>query len=697
MQIRAAARLALLGFAMSPSIDCGTQKVITSSGSAPSNCMTPSLATPCTDRAADVNAIYNYAPSSRTIEPRSIYKSAAAVQNPSYLLMRSPTRLLGRSSYVTLDFGKEIGGIVTLSFADASDGKQTIGMAFAESSLYVGPASDASNGGTGSDGALYFSVTAYSSYTMPTDKLRGGFRYLTIFLDSGGWVDITGASVQVTASPLMGNLQRYIGYFYCNDDLLNRIWYAGAYTVQMDTIGSAQGRLWPPVVFGWENNGMVGVGESTLVDGAKRDRTVWPGDLVFSQLTAFVSTGDTVSTRNALTTLYEHQQSDGALPYAGPLVSFYGTSDTYHLWTLLDTAEYWLDSGDKPWLDAHWGQYKAGLQYSLRKIDTNGIFNADQGTDWGRNSQTTGEVIEANAILYRVLLTGADLARVEHDDAVAIAYNTSAQKLKQSVNSLLWDPAAGRYRNDPTSTLYPQDGNSLAVWYGLGDSPAMANSVSQTLQRNWNGFGAQTPERTGAIATFPGSMEVNAHFAAGDDEAGLNLIRLEWGYMLNSPIGTNSTFWEGYLADGSFDYKGTYMSHAHGWATGPTSALTFYVLGIAPVALQGITYSVVPHPGNLTHAEGTLVMATGSVTLSWTTDRSAGTFTEVVNAPSDTYGRLAIPTFGRSVVVDLDGQTIWNSCRLPKPNHPVSTDGRYVYVNRAMGAHVLTSRISNCE
>jgi hypothetical protein len=35
-------------------------------------------------------------------------------------------------------------------------------------------------------------------------------------------------------------------------------------------------------------------------------------------------------------------------------------------------------------------------------------------------------------------------------------------------------------------------------------------------------------------------------------------------YMLNSPIGTKSTFWEGFTADGSFDYGGTYMSAAHG-------------------------------------------------------------------------------------------------------------------------------------
>ena len=37
----------------------------------------------------------------------------------------------------------------------------------------------------------------------------------------------------------------------------------------------------------------------------------------------------------------------------------------------------------------------------------------------------------------------------------------------------------------------------------------------------------------------------------------LDLIRREWGYMLNVPIGTASTFWEGFKDDGSFAYEST--------------------------------------------------------------------------------------------------------------------------------------------
>ena len=84
------------------------------------------------------------------------------------------------------------------------------------------------------------------------------------------------------------------------------------------------------------------------------------------------------------------------------------------------------------------------------------------------------------------------------------------------------------------------------------------------------------------ISTFAGSMELMAHFEAGADQRGLDLIRTMWGFMLKAPKGTASTFWEGFNPDGSFAYDGSYTSLAHGWGTGPTSALTFYVLGAAP-------------------------------------------------------------------------------------------------------------------
>jgi hypothetical protein len=233
----------------------------------------------------DINHEYSYAPASRNVSASSVFATLGNVQNPDKILAGTATRLNGRNASVTLDFGKEVAGTVTLSFAAASDNNQQLGIAFSESSLYIGPSSDRSSGSDLPDGALYASVTGQGSLSTPVDKLRGGFRYLTLFLNSDGWVDMNGVTLSFLAAPAMSDLQAHAGYFHSNDELLNRIWYAGAYTVQLNTIDTKQGRVWPPPPAGWEN-AVLGSGTGVLVDGAKRDRALWPADLAMGQLRA---------------------------------------------------------------------------------------------------------------------------------------------------------------------------------------------------------------------------------------------------------------------------------------------------------------------------------------------------------------------------------------------------------------------------
>jgi hypothetical protein len=623
------------------------------------------------------------------------------VSNPNGLFSGSTTRLSGSGAQIILDFGKEVGGILSVDFAGSSDANQTIGLAFTESSLFVGRLSDRSNY-IGPDGALSASVRGPGNYVVPEKNLRGGFRYVTIFMNSAGWVDIIGVSTYFTASPQMADLRDYPNYFFSNDDLLNRIWYAGAYTVQLDTLDPRQGQASPEPATGWDDTGIIGPGRSILADGAKRDRTVWPGDMGVSQITAFVTTGDEVSSRNALDVLYMHQNSDGGLPYCGPPLNLGYASDTYHLWTLIASYDYYLNTKDKKWLHTHWQQYKAAVLFATNKIDSAGVFRITQKRDWGRE-ENGGESVSANALLYHVLVTGSVLAAEEDDVTTVLAYRSAASSLLQAANRVFWDEGAGQYRDAPSSALYPQDGNALAILFGLTESLEQSTRISRAMRRNWNQFGALTPERPNAIATFPGSLEVESHFATNDDKAGLDLIRLEWGYMLASPIGTNSTFWEGYLANGEFDYQddGRYMSHSHGWATGPTSALTYFVLGLAPEISSGWDYRFVPHPGNLKKVAGRLMLSGGPVEASWKIEES-GTLKQTISSAETVAGRVGVPTFGRETLIRLDGKLVWNGCTSHVPLKKLddfeaaSADRNYVYFDGLRGRHTFTAKYS-CE
>jgi hypothetical protein len=653
----------------------------------------------CSHDSVTSDVDYNLSPFSRTLAPVAVQRIQGEVSSSDQILTGGTTTIKGMGSYIVLDFGKEVGGITSLQFGAASDSAQSVFLAYSESVLYTGPQSDLSVGGPSPDGSLSANVTANGTYRVPPERLRGGFRYLTVGLETSGSVELTGATIYFTPAPTLLDLRAYRGSFRSNDDLLNRVWYAGAYTVQMDTIDPLQGKVWPAVSSSWLNNAVSGSGATILVDGAKRDRWVWPGDLGISGLTAYVSTGDTLSVTNDLNTLFAHQNSAGCLPLAGPPGDVGDTfSDTYHLWTLIGVIDYFLYSGDRSWVISHWPQINRAVAFSTAKIGADGLLSVNLPIDWGRNV-SGGEEISANALLFQVLQGASFLASIVGDSTAQSLYTATAASVRSAINLYLWDAGVGMYMDVPGSSLHPQDGNSLAVWFDVPDSTAKSVSISTALKGGWNEFGALTPERSNAIANFPGSMEVMAHFVAGDDATALSLIRLQWGYMLSSPNGTGSTFWEGYLKDGSFDYDPPFMSLAHGWATGPTSALTNYVAGIGPELSSTVPFYVIPHPGDLTQVSATVSLPEGAVSTSWKYVENGRSFRETITAPDGVAGRYGVPTGGMPITLSIDGHQVWSTCHgkeevVSGMNFgDVFLEGNYVYLSSVAGNHTVRADV----
>lgn len=227
----------------------------------------------------------------------------------------APVTLKGNGSQLIFDFGKEVGGIVTVTYNAQDAG--SLGLAFSEAKNWTGQWSDDSNGSFNPDGALYADITTTSegNYTMPDAKLRGGFRYLTLFSETSASnfsINVTDIVLEVAYQPTWSNLQAYQGYFSCSDDLLNRIWYSGAYTLQTNNVPVGTGRAWPILNSGWLNDENLDLGTSNpaiYVDGSKRDRTVWAGDLAIAIPSILVSTGDMDGVQNTLQVLYDDQVS----------------------------------------------------------------------------------------------------------------------------------------------------------------------------------------------------------------------------------------------------------------------------------------------------------------------------------------------------------------------------------------------------
>lgn len=255
----------------------------------------------------------NYAPSTRIVTPTTFltWPDLKPSAYKEYTLSKN-------GSLVTYDFGKEVGGIARLSYSSTGSGR--LGLAFTEAKNWIGEWSDSSNGKhQGPDGAVYSTFSGGQvNYVMPDEVLRGGFRYLTVFLISNGnnaSVTLGKVECEIAFMPTWPNMQAYQGYFDSSDALLNRIWYAGAYTLQTNIVPTNTGRQVPMLTVGWANNATLGPGDNIIVDGAKRDRAVWPGDMGIAVPSTFVSVGDLESIKNALQVMYDHQVCPPQLKY----------------------------------------------------------------------------------------------------------------------------------------------------------------------------------------------------------------------------------------------------------------------------------------------------------------------------------------------------------------------------------------------
>lgn len=204
----------------------------------------------------------------------------------------------------------------------------------------------------------------------------------------------------------------------------------------------------------------------------------------------------------------------------------------------------------------------------------------------------------------------------------------------------------------------------------LSANSSIAQSISTYLTTNWTPIGAEAPELPGNISPFISSFEIRAHLAAGQTARALELIRRSWGWYLNHPNGTGSTVVEGYRTDGTWGYgsetgnghDASYVSHAHGWSSGPTGALTENILGLAITGRSGETWRFAPQFGDLSYAQGGFVTDLGKFEAKWTRkggDGGSG-YEATVNTPEGTKGLLVFPGLRSGVKpnIQLGGKAV---------------------------------------
>ncbi|KAK6344887.1 hypothetical protein TWF718_006839 [Orbilia javanica] len=592
---------------------------------------------------------YNKAPEGRIVRPVKVHGTEGDVTTPEGLTGGGKTTLKP-GSLVTYEFAENIAGRVFwtvddsphLSKEDVTDSFQ-LSFGFTESPAFIGRHSDATTDARHQDLPLDQPLKAGNN---SFDKIyvRGAFKYMTIWIDENSTYTgetpsftISDIYVPYAAMPHFENPKAYTGYFHSSDNLLNRIWYAGAYTLQLTTVNPEEGGSL--VDFNkrvdhnhflpgeWASNFTISNGSSVTTDGAKRDRMVYAGDMTIAVPGIAVSTYDLDSIKNALETLFAHQYWDGGMPYAGPPMGSHGEySDTYHLHALLGVWNYVHYSGDVSWMARYWSAYRRALRVSMRRWNRyRGLFWCWSTADWLRPGQG-GYNSEANGIFYLTLKKTLALAEImgpgylSMEEARLLNDILSAMELNYEI---LWDEDKGFYRDniDTRRNIYPQDGNSWAI-FSEGLVPLdRAKIISKNLRKRWNKYGAPAVEMPNTISPFATGFELIAHCYAEEHQTAVDLMRRMWGYMLDGEGMTNSTFLEGFTIDGNIKYpaygSSERNSHAHGWSSGPTYVLSTEILGIKFITPMGYTWKIEPHFVDLDWAEGGYATALGKFTVKW--------------------------------------------------------------------------------
>ena len=268
-----------------------------------------------------------------------------------------------------------------------------------------------------------------------------------------------------------------------------------------------------------------------LLDGVKRDRLPWAGDLSVSLLANVFSFREPEIVKRTLTVL------DSAGWEAGDVN---GIID-YSLWLVICHELFQQHFGDREFLAAKYDRVAGRLESFARRANADGLLEETdaQGReiwlfiDWTDDAHST---VALNAIYYGALQAGVKLAKRMGRAADAARWRDRAANLRATLRAKAWDAQRGLFRydaKDPTRGHFTRHPNIYAAYFGVAEGDEL-KSIGAALA------GDELP----AVGTpYASAYEVMALVGCGRLADARKRLERIWGGMLD--LGA-TTFWEGF-------------------------------------------------------------------------------------------------------------------------------------------------------
>lgn len=494
-----------------------------------------------------------------------------------------PARFLpgaGHGVYAVIDFGREVAGYPVLSIEDAAGG-EVIDIGYSEFlSAPDGtplPAVEGTEGVVNCDRAAVHYADRYlcrpGSQRFQTFDKRA-FRYLQ--------VDVRGLQQPIRIGPVSLILSTYPvvyqGSFTCSDDLLNRIWDVGRWTVHLNM-------------------------EDAYTDCPWRERGQWWGDARIQALVNYYAFGDRDLIRYGHRLVAWSQDAEGWTRGIYPTDFPYSVLPTFSLLWIVSLHDYVVHTGDRDLARELLPVMEGILAACARYRGEHGLL-ADMPhwvfVDWA-GVETAGVSASVNALYHGALCAAAAIHRSIGGQDTASRLDGVAGAVHHGMMTLLWD--GGRqcfrdgWRNGACSDAISEQANCWAVTFGVVEGETAGRVVHAITD------GGHATVRTGSPYF---AFYMLAMFArTGAHGPMLRFIREHWKPMLDRGA---TTWWE------TWEPK---ASHCHGWSAGPTYFLQSEILGVQPGLPGWAEVRIAPHPSGLTTARGSVPLPQGPVSVAW--------------------------------------------------------------------------------
>ncbi|MGI5131209.1 alpha-L-rhamnosidase C-terminal domain-containing protein [Pseudonocardia sp. CA-107938] len=659
--------------------------------------------------------------------PRSVEVEGdpAAVADPDGVLVAGDgrqatlTTTAAGSARLVLDFGVPVSGHVEITVERAAGA--SIRASYAEARQFLGPDGDADpdpagftfagrSMGTDDDPDARADVfpPPAAPTTLVTVGLRGSQRWLALTLDGPGTLVVDAVRVRRTNfAP-----GHHTAHFLSSDPLLNKIWYASAYTMDLATARdqrSNPGASW------------------VVMDGAKRDRLPYGANVREAVLSArYLGEPYRRVVRDSLNLFACQQDPDGSLPaatridvpcdpadpgppdgtpagFAPPAEAGMARVDSYAAWWVIGVADYLRSTGDVEFATAMLPVARRVVQFFADHATGGPLWRTEAfggrpyAVNWHPPDMADGIDAYSNEAYFGALQALASLERAIGAGAdAAAALDARAGEVRSALMTRLWDPQAGAMllrEGDPRPD-HTSDANAGALVFGLLDADQARRVMAFLRDRLGSPYGrlnserADNPFMTQFVSPYVMLQEAVGRFRYGDGRGALDLIRTGWGHML--AVGPGTT-WEEVGVDGAPRVPrpgtslawGGHTSLVHPW-TSVLPVLSGELVGVRPVEDGFRRWEVAPQPSGLTWAQGRVEVPGGTIAARWTRDERS--FVLTVDAATDAPGRVVVPLLGGDRTVALDGRVVWPGAAAPG-GVEVRREGDTLVIDGLRGTH----------